>query len=104
MQYQTPEYEIRKRPLMANSRKLRLILRIRLYTKAGREDELPDRGAEAGEESVEWIIPHNHTIQKLQPPHHDQKPQERINQLHPLRRLLNIGIPELSCDFLRVVR
>lgn len=41
---------------MTNTCKLLLILRIRLYAKASREDELPDRSAEAGEEGVEWLF------------------------------------------------
>ena len=42
-------------PLMTNAPKLALILRIRLDPQAGREHELPDRGAEAGEEGVEGL-------------------------------------------------
>lgn len=39
------------------------------------------------------IIPHNHTIHKLQPPHHDQERHKHINELDALRRALEIIAP-----------
>lgn len=41
---------------MAHTPKLLLILRVRLDAQAGREDELADGGAEAGEEGVEGLV------------------------------------------------
>lgn len=42
-------------PLMANALELILVLRIGLDAQRGREDELADGGAEAGEEGVEGL-------------------------------------------------
>ena len=47
----------RNPPLMTNALKLLFVLRIRLDPQTGREHELPDRGAEAGEEGVEGLVP-----------------------------------------------
>ena len=43
-------------PLLTNTPKLRLVVRITLDAQAGREDELADCGAEAGEEGVEGLF------------------------------------------------
>ena len=40
---------------MTDGPKLGLVLRVRLDAQTGREDELADRGAEAGEEGVEGL-------------------------------------------------
>ncbi len=40
---------------MTDAPELQLVLRIRLDAQTGREHELPDRGAEAGEEGVEGL-------------------------------------------------
>ena len=42
-------------PLMTDGSKLGFVFRVRLDAQAGREDELADRGAEAGEEGVEGL-------------------------------------------------
>lgn len=42
-------------PFLRHRLKLRLVLRVRLYPQGGREDELADRSAEAGEEGVEGL-------------------------------------------------
>lgn len=93
MQDQAPKHKVRKRPLMTQTPKLHLILRIRLDPQTGREDELPNRGAEAGEERIERIIPNQHAIHKLQPAHRDQERHEDVNQLHPLRRRVHVVPP-----------
>lgn len=49
------------------------------------------------------IIPHQHTIRKLQHAHHDQEPHEDIDQLDALRRSSLVAGPELLEDDLRVV-
>ena len=46
----------RHSPLMTDGPKLGLVLRVRLDAQTGREDELADRGAEAGEEGVEGLF------------------------------------------------
>ena len=43
-------------PLMAHTRKLSFILRVTLNPQRSREHELSDRGAEACEEGVEWLL------------------------------------------------
>ena len=81
MQYQTPQHEIRKRPVhnpsahcpqllaktptnglkwgnvpfRADSLELVFVFRVGLDAQASRQDELTDGGAEAGEEGVEWL-------------------------------------------------
>ena len=40
-----------------------------------------------------YIIPHKHTIHKLQRAHHDQKRHEHVNQLHALRRGVEVVLP-----------
>lgn len=42
---------------MTDALKLRLVLGVRLDAEAGRQDELADRGAEAGQEGVEGLWP-----------------------------------------------
>ena len=42
---------------MAHTAKLALVLRVGLDAQTSRQDELPDRGAETGEEGVEWLFP-----------------------------------------------
>ena len=42
-------------PLMTDALKLLLVLRIRLDPQTGRENELSNRGAEAGEEGIERL-------------------------------------------------
>lgn len=42
-------------PLMRYPLKFRFVVRVRLHAQADREDELPDRCAEAGEEGVERL-------------------------------------------------
>lgn len=46
---------------MTNAAKLEPVLRVRLDAQTGREDELADGGAEAGEEGVKGLFPRNHT-------------------------------------------
>ena len=41
---------------MTDAPKLRFVLRVRLDAQAGRQHELADRGAEAGEEGVEGLF------------------------------------------------
>jgi hypothetical protein len=65
MQQQRPKHKIRKRPLMRNALKLALVLRIRLNAQRGREYELADGCAEAGEEGVEWLYPTNQSISSI---------------------------------------
>ena len=43
---------------MAHTRKLSLVLRVTLDPQRGREHELPNRSAEAGEEGVERLPRH----------------------------------------------
>jgi hypothetical protein len=43
---------------MRNALKVLFILGIGLHAKRGREDELADAGAEAGEEGVKWLYYH----------------------------------------------
>ena len=49
--------EVKKenQPLMTDAPKLPFVLRVRLDAQAGRQHELGDRGAEAGEEGVERL-------------------------------------------------
>ena len=50
-----------------------------------------------------YVIPHQHTIHKLQDSHHNQEPHEHINQLRPLGRLIQIILPYWQCDRLRTL-
>lgn len=101
VQYQAPEHKIRKRPLMTNARELGLVLRVRLDAQAGREHELADRGAEAGEEGIEGIIPHQHAVRKLQHPNRDQEGHEGVDELHALRRPGQVVSPQVLQHVLR---
>lgn len=93
MQQQAPEHKVRKRPLMTDALELLLVLRVRLDAQTGREHELADRGAEAGEEGVEGIVADEHAIDKLQPAHREQEGHEDVNQLHALRRRVEVVPP-----------
>ena len=50
-------------------------------------------GAEIEEDEKTHIIPNKHTVHKLQPAHHDQKRHEHVNQLHALRRGVEVVLP-----------
>ena len=60
VQYQASQHEIRKRTLLASTFELLLVLRVGLDPQAGREHELSDRRAEAGEEGVEGLSQNQH--------------------------------------------
>lgn len=49
---------------MAHTAKLALVLRVGLDAQTSRQDELPDRGAETGEEGVEWLSQNKITCQQ----------------------------------------
>jgi hypothetical protein len=108
-------------PFMTDTPKFGLVLWIRLNPQTSRQDKLPYCCAETRQESIEWlpristiplllqkaliiiqkpeaesathIIPNNHTIQKLQSPNYNEERHEYINQLHPLRRRIQIIVP-----------
>ena len=52
-----------------------------------------EEGRRRTEDEKTYIIPNKHTIHKLQPAHHDQKRHEHINQLHALRRSVEVMLP-----------
>ena len=51
-------------------------------------------------EKTTHVIPHEHAIQKLQAPHDHQKPHERVDELHALRRRGQVVVPCFLQDLL----
>lgn len=67
--------------------------------KLTRQDELSHRRRKAGEESIERVVARNHTVHELQHAHHDQEAHKHVNQLRPLRRLVQVALPYPQGDF-----
>lgn len=104
MQDQTAKDIIGERSLRTDTPELALIPRIGLNPQTGREHELSDRSREAREEGIEWIVAPNDTIRKLQHPDDDQKRQKGVEQLHPLRRGVDVAVVYPLHDGGRVLR
>src|SRR4051812_12313769 len=68
------------------------------------EDKSANGRRRGSELQQTYIIPHHHTIHKLQRPNNHQKRHERIHQLHPLRRPLHVVVPHRAHNLPHVLR
>lgn len=49
------------------------------------------------------IIPSQHTIRELQRPDHDEEEHEGVDEFYPLRRLVDVVVPDSQYDLLRIL-
>jgi len=106
-----------------------LVLGVRLHAQTSCEYELADRRRESGEEGVErlklilrarqftmshsilvsscvvcpYIVSRHDAIGELQHAYHDQEAHESIQELDPLRRVLDVVIPHPERNLLHVI-
>lgn len=68
------------------------------FGKPTSQDKLSHRSPEPGQERIERIVAGQHTVQELQRAHNHQERHEGVDQLGPLRRLVDVVRPDIADD------